>query len=127
MQMLDFTRNAAIFSSTEYTPCPLFECKYSTQKVVEQPVYLPQLNTNMLKSATSFIKYKASEYIHAALHPRVPIETCFIVASPLPEKNKPFFLFYSFVHLHKPQYSSERFANSSVRGTYGGSLVYSAA
>jgi len=93
---------------------------------VEQPVYLPQLNTNMLKSATSFIKYKASEYTCSTL-PGVPIETCFIVALPLPERSKPFFLFYSFVHLHKPQYSSERFANSSVRGTYGGSLVYSAA
>lgn len=38
-------------------------------------------------------------------------------------KGKPFFLFYSFHHVHYPHFSGEQFRNSSVRGTFGDALV----
>lgn len=34
----------------------------------------------------------------------------------------PFFLYYAFQHMHSPQFSGEKFRNSSVRGSYGDSL-----
>ena len=38
-------------------------------------------------------------------------------------EKKPFFLFYSFHHVHYPHHSGEQFRNSSKRGTFGDALV----
>ena len=38
-------------------------------------------------------------------------------------KKKPFFLYMAFQHTHHPQFSSKMFTNSSIRGTFGDSLV----
>ena len=35
---------------------------------------------------------------------------------------KPFFLYYAFQHMHAPQFSGQKFRNSSKRGNYGDSL-----
>ena len=43
--------------------------------------------------------------------------------SPHEGQKKPFFLFYSFHHVHYPHYSGEQFRNSSKRGTFGDALV----
>ena len=48
--------------STEYVPCPVFECKNGQQQIVQQPADLTSLSENLLNAATSFIKSKACEH-----------------------------------------------------------------
>ena len=38
-------------------------------------------------------------------------------------KSSPFFLYYAFQHIHYPQFAGQRFRNSTIRGTFGDSLV----
>ena len=38
-------------------------------------------------------------------------------------KSSPFFLYYAFQHIHYPQFAGRRFRNSTIRGTFGDSLV----
>lgn len=42
---------------------------------------------------------------------------------PSTDSGSPFFLYYAFQHIHCPQFAGQRFRNSSIRGTYGDSLV----
>ena len=42
---------------------------------------------------------------------------------PSAAKSSPFFLYYVFQHIHYPQFAGRRFRNSTIRGTFGDSLV----
>ena len=74
--------------------CPLFE----DEVIVEQPVRLTSLSQRMGARAQAFIR-----------------------DSVLAEE--PFFLYYSFNHVHFPQFSSPEYRNSSVGGSYGDSVA----
>ena len=76
------------------SPCPL----YQDDKIVEQPTDFTTLTE------------KFSEYSDQ-----------FIIDSVLNET--PFFLYFSFHHVHFPQFSSSNFRNSSLRGSFGDSVA----
>ncbi|KAG0719532.1 Arylsulfatase A [Chionoecetes opilio] len=73
--------------------CPL----YSNGTIVEQPVDLFTLTSRLVKTAVTFIADAAAS-------------------------RKPFFLYFPFLHVHDPQFSSEKFVGKSLRGTIGNSL-----
>lgn len=50
-----------LYFTTEFVPCPVFECKGDYQKIVQQPADLTTLSANLAKAAVSFIKHKACE------------------------------------------------------------------
>jgi len=68
---------------------------YQDEQIIEQPVDL----TTLTKRYTDF----AEEFI-------------------LRESAEPFFLFFSFQHVHFPQFSSLAFRNSSLRGPFGDAI-----
>jgi len=68
---------------------------YQDEQIIQQPVDL----TTLTRRYTDF----AEEFI-------------------LRESAEPFFLFYSFQHVHFPQFSSLDFRNSSLRGAFGDSI-----
>ena len=45
----------------EFVSCPVYECKYSSTKIVQQPADLTTLSANLASAAISFIKHKACE------------------------------------------------------------------
>ena len=50
---------------------------------------------------------------------------CFTPSHPpllSPAAGNPFFLYMAFSHTHRPQFSSQQFTNSSIRGHFGDSL-----
>ena len=49
------------FLYLEFVPCPVYECKYSSAKIVQQPADLTTLSANLASAAVSFIKHKACE------------------------------------------------------------------
>lgn len=73
--------------------CPL----YSNGTIVEQPADLLSLTHRLVKTAVKFIADAAAA-------------------------QKPFFLYFPFLHVHHPQFASEKFAGKSARGTIGDSL-----
>ncbi|XP_033624366.1 arylsulfatase A-like [Asterias rubens] len=79
---------------TQYSRCPLYHGK----TIIEQPVDLVTLE----KRYTSYAK----EYI-----------------SRNAQNKTPFFLYYAYQHTHHPQFASEEFRNSTIRGTFGDSLA----
>ena len=88
-------RDCDSFSPHPFTsPCPL----YSGEQIVEQPVQLTSLTSRMAERANTFIT-----------------ETV--------ESQQPFFLYFSFNHVHFPQFASAQFHNSSLAGTYGDSVA----
>ena len=76
------------------SPCPLYE----NDVIIEQPTDFTTLTEKFSKSADQFIIGN------------VLIET-------------PFFLFFSFHHVHFPQFSSQNFRNSSLRGSFGDAVA----
>ena len=48
--------------------------------------------------------------------------SCFVLF-PSAAKSSPFFLYYAFQHIHYPQFAGRHFRNSTIRGTYGDSIV----
>ena len=40
-----------------------------------------------------------------------------------PASSTPFFLYFAFQHTHEPQFASEQFTNSTMRGPFGDSLA----
>ena len=74
--------------------CPLFE----DEAIVEQPVRLTSLSQRMGARAQAFIR----ESVQA---------------------REPFFLYYSFNHVHFPQFSGPEYRNSSAGGSYGDSVA----
>ncbi|XP_064397200.1 arylsulfatase A-like [Halichondria panicea] len=83
--------------SPEYVPCPVYECKDGKQEIVQQPADLTTLSANLAMAAANFVDKQAGS-------------------------GKPFFLYYAFQHMHAPQFSGQKFRNSSKRGNYGDSL-----
>ncbi|XP_072169148.1 arylsulfatase A-like [Diadema setosum] len=77
-----------------YTGCPLFQ----DTNIIEQPVNLLTLDEKYVSQANSFIDRNA-------------------------DAGNPFFLYYAFQHAHHPQFASQKFRNSTARGTYGDSLA----
>ena len=65
---------------------------------MEQPAQLTSLNRRMTERARTFITDTA-------------------------ESQQPFFLFFSFNHVHFPQFAGQEFHNSSRAGTYGDSVA----
>ena len=65
---------------------------------MEQPVDLTSLTQRMASEGVNFINKNVNE-------------------------NQPFFLYFSFNHVHFPQFSSEQFRNFSVGGSYGDSVA----
>ena len=65
---------------------------------MEQPVDLTSLTQRMASEAVNFINKNV-------------------------ENKRPFFLYFSFNHVHFPQFSSEQFRNFSVGGSYGDSVA----
>ncbi|XP_070577433.1 arylsulfatase A-like [Ptychodera flava] len=78
----------------QFSGCPLF----LDDKIIEQPVDLPNLHRRYAVTARNFI-------------------------SRISSRNQPFFLYYAFQHCHVPQFAGKRFRNSSLRGVYGDSLA----
>ena len=39
------------------------------------------------------------------------------------DQSQPFFLYFAFQHTHQPQFASEQFTNSTLRGPFGDSLA----
>ena len=39
------------------------------------------------------------------------------------DRSQPFFLYFAFQHTHEPQFASEQFTNSTLRGPFGDSLA----
>ena len=76
------------------SPCPL----YHDMEIIEQPTDF------------TLLTQKLSDYSDQ-----------FILDSVLTDT--PFFLFYSFHHVHFPQFSSTNFRNSSLRGAFGDSIA----
>lgn len=74
--------------------CPLFE----DEAIVEQPVQLTSLSQRMGARAQAFIRESVGD-------------------------TEPFFLYYSFNHVHFPQFSGPEFRNSSLGGSYGDSVA----
>ena len=62
MQRLSTTSLYISFAqcTAEYVPCPIFECKYDVQEIVQQPADLTKLSANLASAAVSFIHHKAS-------------------------------------------------------------------
>lgn len=81
----------------EYVSCPIFECNKFKQEIIQQPADLTTLAPHLLNSALGFVERSLS-------------------------KRKPFFLLYSFHHMHGPQFSGDHFTNSSKRGPFGDAL-----
>ena len=75
-------------------PCPL----YTGAAITEQPVTLTSLTQRMADSARQFIASSAAAQL-------------------------PFLLYYSFNHVHFPQFSGAMFRNSSRGGSYGDSVA----
>ncbi|XP_045121284.1 arylsulfatase A-like [Portunus trituberculatus] len=73
--------------------CPL----YRNDTIIEQPVDLLSLTRRLVNAAVAFITDTATS-------------------------GKPFFLYFPFLHIHHPQFASEKFAGRSARGTVGDSL-----
>ena len=76
------------------SPCPL----YQDDVIIEQPVKMTTLTERMTDRAVAFIEDSVSE-------------------------QQPFFLYFSFNHVHFPQFSSVNFRNSSAAGSYGDSVA----
>ena len=76
------------------SPCPL----YSGEQIVEQPVNLSNLHTRMTERATTFITDSLQSHL-------------------------PFYLYFSFNHVHFPQFAGPEFHNTSRAGTYGDSVA----
>ena len=76
------------------SPCPL----YSGDQIVEQPVNLTSLTARMTERARTFITDSV-------------------------QSSQPFFLYFSFNHVHFPQFAGPEFHNSSQAGTYGDSVA----
>ena len=74
--------------------CPLYE----DEVIVEQPVRLTSLSQRMGQRAQTFIKDSVRD-------------------------GAPFFLYYSFNHVHFPQFSGPEFRNISLGGSYGDSVA----
>ena len=74
--------------------CPLYE----DEAIVEQPVRLTSLSRRMGARAQAFIRESVRD-------------------------SEPFFLYYSFNHVHFPQFSGPEFRNSSLGGSYGDSVA----
>lgn len=74
-------------------PCPLFE----DDKIIQQPVDLTTLTQRYTDAATAFIQKSA-------------------------DVKTPFFLYVAYQHTHHPQFASQKFRNSTGRGTMGDSL-----
>ena len=70
------------YRDCRFSPCPLFE----DEKIVEQPVQLTSLTKRLTARAEEFIVHSAAE-------------------------EKQFFLYYSFHHVHFPQFSGLQFRN----------------
>ena len=134
------------FLLKEYVPCPVYECKNGSAKIVQQPADLTSLSANLASAATSFIINKAgescvaavllprflSQLLAAVLIPNFPYMdsylglngskfNCSVLSSAA--KSSRFFLYYAFQHIHYPQFAGRRFRNSTIRGTFGDSLV----
>lgn len=79
--------------SVSKVSCPL----YSDTTIVEQPVDLLSLTPRLVDAAVTFIDDAASS-------------------------GTPFFLYFPFLHVHHPQFASEEFAGTSLRGKIGDAL-----
>nr|XP_053638451.1 arylsulfatase A-like isoform X1 [Cherax quadricarinatus] len=73
--------------------CPLFR----NSRIIEQPAYLPTLTQRLVAQAKAFISDAAAS-------------------------QQPFFLYFSFHHVHHPQFASEEFYGKSERGVFGDAL-----
>ncbi|TOF73072.1 hypothetical protein CGJ15_27430, partial [Vibrio parahaemolyticus] len=65
--------------------------------MIEQPAYLPTLTQRLVAQAKAFISDAAAS-------------------------QQPFFLYFSFHHVHHPQFASEEFYGKSERGVFGDAL-----
>ena len=77
-----------------FPPLPLME----NETVLEQPVDLSLLSEKYLQAATSFIETNA-------------------------KANKPWLLYFPLSHVHVPDYMSQSYCNSSIRGFFGDALT----
>ena len=125
------------FLLKEYVPCPVYECKNGSAKIVQQPADLTSLSANLASAASSFIVHKAGESCVAiVLLPRFLSQLLAAVLIPnfsrggylelnaskfncsvlllSPAKSSPFFLYYAFQHIHYPQFAGRRFRNSTI-------------
>jgi arylsulfatase A len=74
--------------------CPLVE----NDTILHQPADLLTLTEKYVQAAKSIIKTNA-------------------------DQSQPFFLYFAFQHTHQPQFASEKFTNSTLRGPFGDSLA----
>ena len=77
---------------TYESPCPIFE----NSDILQQPADYTTLSKRYSTAATGFIKENAG--------------------------NNPFFLYMAFNHVHKPNFASKQFVNTTIRGPFGDSL-----
>jgi len=71
---------------------------YANDSITEQPVDLTSLTPRLAHWTTQFVNNKTREKV-------------------------PYFLMYSFHHVHFPQFASRAWRNSSVRGSFGDSVL----
>jgi arylsulfatase A len=76
------------------TACPVF----SNTTIIEQPADFLTLHERYTNAAVSFIKQQSAA-------------------------DNPFFLYFAFNHLHKPQYAGKQFTGSTIRGNFGDALT----
>ncbi len=74
------------------SPCPVFE----NTNILQQPADFTTLAERYSNAATGFIKANA--------------------------RKNPFFLYMAFQHTHKPNFASNAFVNTTIRGPFGDSL-----
>ena len=54
------------------------------------------------------------------------VSACFCLPSSIlntADSSTPFFLYFAFQHTHQPQFASEQFTNTTLRGPFGDSLA----
>ena len=91
--------------------------------IVEQPADLLTLTEKYVSAATSFIEQSAGEQQLASC---IKYAILFLLDAHIcshAEASTPFFLYFAFQHTHEPQFASEQFTNTTLRGPFGDSLA----